>query len=49
MLDTSYSAGDLASLKEQFTLGNTKITASPYTEEAITGYQINDNGEFVAE
>ena len=46
-LDDSYSEGDLASLKDQFTLGNTKMTASPGTEEAITGYEINTSGEFV--
>jgi hypothetical protein len=46
-LDSSYS-GNLASLKAQFTLGNTKMMESPYTEEAITGYTINDSGKFVA-
>jgi hypothetical protein len=46
-LDTSYS-GDMASLKEHFTLGNSKLTESPYTEAAITEYTINNNGEFVA-
>jgi hypothetical protein len=47
-LDSSYSGGDLASLKKQFSLGNTKMTESPYTETPITGYTINNNGEFVA-
>jgi hypothetical protein len=48
-LDASYSAGDLASLKEHFVLGNAKLMDSPYTETAITGYRINDEGRFVAE
>jgi hypothetical protein len=47
-LDSSYTAGDLASLKEQFSLGNTKLTESPYTETAITGYEISDAGYFAA-
>jgi hypothetical protein len=48
-LDTSYSSGDLASLKDHFTLGNSKVKESPYTETAITGYKISDGGIFVAE
>jgi hypothetical protein len=46
-LDTSYTEGDLSSLKTHFTLGNSKMTGSPYTETAITGYEINDAGLFV--
>jgi hypothetical protein len=49
-LDTSYSEGDLASLKGHFTLGNSKRTdSSPYTEAAIpaTDYEISDAGLFV--
>jgi hypothetical protein len=47
-LDSAYS-GDMASLKDHFTLGNSKMTASPWTwtETAITGYKINDDGLFV--
>jgi hypothetical protein len=48
-LDSSYSSGDLASLKNYFRLGNSKMTNSPYTEAAITGYEINDEGMFVIE
>jgi hypothetical protein len=48
-LDTSYGSGNLASLKDYFTLGNTNLTESPYTETAITGYKISDGGLFVAE
>jgi hypothetical protein len=48
-LDDSYSGGDLASLKTHFILGNSKMTESPYTEAAITGYTIDDGGYFVAE
>jgi hypothetical protein len=48
-LDTSYSSGDMASLKTRFTLGNAKRTTSPWTEMAITGYEISDTGAFVAE
>jgi hypothetical protein len=43
-LASSYSEGDLASLKEKFTLGN-----ASYTETPITGYRIDNNGFFVAE
>jgi hypothetical protein len=46
-LDSSYSTGDMASLKTFFTLGNSKHTDSPYTEMAITGYEISDGGLFV--
>jgi hypothetical protein len=49
LLDSTYSAGNLASLKDQFTLGDAKRTDSSTAGTAITGYQINDNGEFVAE
>jgi hypothetical protein len=48
-LDSSYSTGNLAELKAFFTLGNSKRTDSPYTEAAITGYKINDDGEFVSQ
>jgi hypothetical protein len=48
-LDSSYSEGDLGELKAFFTLGNSKRTDSPYTEAAITGYKINDNGWFVSQ
>jgi hypothetical protein len=45
-LDSSYSAGDLASLKAQFALGYSKRTDSSDPETAITGYKINDDGKF---
>jgi hypothetical protein len=49
-LDTFYG-GNLASLKDQFTLGNYTLTESPYTETAIPtgteGYKISDTGYFV--
>jgi hypothetical protein len=48
-LDTSYSSGNMASLKNYFSLGDSKMTESPWTEEAITGYTISDTGRFVAE
>jgi hypothetical protein len=48
-LDSAYSSGDLASLKEHFTLGNSKDTNSSSPETAITGYTISDEGLFVAE
>jgi hypothetical protein len=48
-LDASYGSGNLASLKDRFTLGNSTLTGSPYTETAITGYRISDNGHFVRE
>jgi hypothetical protein len=48
-LDNSYNLGDLASLKEHFTLGNAMLTESPYTETPITGYKIDDDGLFAAE
>jgi hypothetical protein len=48
-LDSTYPSGDMASLKNYFSLGNSKRTDSPYTETAITGYKINDSGLFVAE
>jgi hypothetical protein len=46
--DSSYNSGDLASLKAHFTLGNVTLTISPYTETAITGYGISDEGLFVS-
>jgi hypothetical protein len=46
-LDSSYTAGDLAELQDHFSLGNSKFTSSPYTEEAITGHKISDDGRFV--
>jgi hypothetical protein len=48
-LDTTYSGGDMASLKDHFSPGNSKRTDSPYTEAPITGYTINNSGLFVAE
>jgi hypothetical protein len=48
-LDDSYNIGNLASLKEHFTLGNAMLTESPYTEMPITGHKIDDDGLFVAE
>jgi hypothetical protein len=48
-LDGSYGLGDLASLKDHFTLGNSQLTQSPYTEAAITGYKIDDGGYVAAE
>jgi hypothetical protein len=41
----SYSSGNLASLKNYFTLGNAKQTDSPYTETAIpANYTIGNDG-----
>jgi hypothetical protein len=48
-LDSTYLSGDMASLKNYFSLGNSQLTESPYTEEAITGYKISDTGLFAAE
>jgi hypothetical protein len=48
-LDMSYGSGNLANLKTYFTLGNSTLTESPYTETAITGYEISDGGLFVVE
>jgi hypothetical protein len=48
-LDSSYTTGNLASLKGQFSLGNTKLRDSPYTETAIMGYTINEGGLLVTE
>jgi hypothetical protein len=48
-LDSSYSEGDLATLKTHFVLGNSKRTDSPYTETPITGYTISNTGLFVTE
>jgi hypothetical protein len=46
VLDGSYSSGNLASLKEHFTLGNTTLTESPYTETPIpTNYTIDNDGK----
>jgi hypothetical protein len=51
-LDTSYSTGDMAALKTHFSLGNSKMTESPWTEDVIPtgsgGYEISDGGLFVA-
>jgi hypothetical protein len=46
---TTYPSGNMASLKERFTLGNSKLLETPFTETPITGYRIDDNGLFVAE
>jgi hypothetical protein len=46
-LDAAYSSGNLAELKAFFALGNSKFMNSSYTETAITGYEISDNGQFV--
>jgi hypothetical protein len=46
---TAYPTGDLASLKEHFTLENATLTVSPYTETPIEGYTIDDGGLFAAE
>jgi hypothetical protein len=43
-LDSSYSQGNMASLKDHFTLENATLTTSPYTETPITGYRISDTG-----
>jgi hypothetical protein len=44
-LDSSYPSGNLASLKEHFTLGNAKMTVSPYTETPISAnYVIGNDG-----
>jgi hypothetical protein len=43
-LDDSYSTGNLASLKEHFTLGNAILRAFPYKETPITGYKIDNGG-----
>jgi hypothetical protein len=52
-LSSSYSSGNLASLKGYFTLGNATMTESPYTETPIQtgsgGYKIDDAGYFVTE
>jgi hypothetical protein len=50
-LDNSYSSGNLASLKNYFALGNSKMTDvdSPYAEAPITGYMISDGGLFVSD
>jgi hypothetical protein len=48
-LDSSYSSGNLADLKEQFTPGNVKMTGSPYTETAIPAeYTITNSGKLVS-
>jgi hypothetical protein len=48
-LDSSYSSGDLAILKEQFTLGNVQLIWSPYTETAIPAeYTITDSGKLLS-
>ena len=43
-LDDSYPMGNMASLKDHFTLGNATLTQPPYTETPITGYGISDTG-----
>jgi hypothetical protein len=46
VLDNSYSSGNLATLKTLFTLGNTGLRESPYTEMAIPGnYVIGNDGK----
>jgi hypothetical protein len=47
-LDSAYP-GNMAELKSFFVLGNSKMTATPYTEGPITGYEISDEGLFVEE
>jgi hypothetical protein len=47
-LDVSYTSGNMAALKTRFTLDNSKMTDSPWTEMSITGYEISDGGLFVA-
>jgi hypothetical protein len=39
----------MAALKTYFSLGNSKMTQSPWTETPITGYVISDEGKFVTE
>jgi hypothetical protein len=48
-LDSSYSSGVLATLKDHFTLGKSKRTDGSAAEEDITGYKIDDGGLFVVE
>jgi hypothetical protein len=48
-LDNTYNSGDIASLKNYFTLGKSKRIHSPYAEAPITGYMINDGGLFVSD
>jgi hypothetical protein len=44
-LDSSYSSGNLASLKTHFTPENAVLTESPYTEiPLLAGYTIGDDG-----
>jgi hypothetical protein len=46
VLDSSYDSGNLATLKDNFTLGNTQLTASPYTKTPIPGnYTIGNDGK----
>jgi hypothetical protein len=46
-LDTTYSSGNLASLKTHFTL-NSQMISSPWTGESLTfSYEINNYGCFV--
>jgi hypothetical protein len=46
VLDSSYGSGNLASLKEHFTLGNATLIALPYTETAVPAeYTIDDAGK----
>jgi hypothetical protein len=46
---TAYPTGDLANLKEHFTLGDAIETGTPYPVTPITGYTIDDGGLFAAE
>jgi hypothetical protein len=47
-LDNSYSSGDLAVLKTRFTLGDTVLMESPYTETPIpAGYTMGSNGKLL--
>jgi hypothetical protein len=48
VLDAAYTTGDMASLKDRFALGNLEETESPYAKTPITGYTIDDSGNFVA-
>jgi hypothetical protein len=46
-LDSTYSTGNLAELKDHFSLGDAKRTDSSTAGTAITGYKIDDGGYFV--
>jgi hypothetical protein len=45
----AYSGGDLAELKDHFSLGEAKQTDTSNAGIAITGYKIDDDGFFVAD